>query len=47
MKVGRFNLGNLSKYRTELMGLSALLILFCHLSWCDSFHDSVRTPVKS
>lgn len=30
MKVGRFNLGNLSKYRTELMGLSALLILFCH-----------------
>lgn len=24
------NLGDLSRYRTELMGLSALLILICH-----------------
>ena len=26
------NLGDLSRYRTELMGLSALLILLCHSS---------------
>ena len=29
-KVMTFNLSLLSKYRTELMGISALLILICH-----------------
>lgn len=30
MIVRNFNLGDISRYRTELMGLSALLVLFCH-----------------
>ena len=30
MMVKYVNLGDLSRYRTELMGLSALLILICH-----------------
>lgn len=30
MIVRNFNLGDISRYRTELMGFSAILILFCH-----------------
>ena len=28
--IGRVNLSDLSRYRTELMGISAVLIMLCH-----------------